>query len=296
MDTAAAYADFISIYTFFSRLLSIDLCSSHTLTHNTWALFQGGTMRFEPEKSDGANAGLHIIHDLVLPIKKKHGDKVSFGDLWALAGACAVELAGGPEIPLELGRVDVLPAEAAVTAIRHRLTASPSSSTSTSSSDGASGQCPIKAAAAVVPPNGLLPDASQGAAHLREVFGRMGFNDREIVALSGGHTLGRCHSVRSGYDGPWTDHILKFNNAYYKNLMGCEWEERRWDGPRQYANVGDGRLMMLPTDIALKTDPLFAPIAQVVGVVERDPQLTSWSCILDLEPAKHTRTRITHKQ
>lgn len=38
-----------------------------------------------------------------------------------------------------------------------------------------------------------LPDASQGAEHLREVFYRMGFNDREIVALSGGHTLGRCH-------------------------------------------------------------------------------------------------------
>lgn len=38
-----------------------------------------------------------------------------------------------------------------------------------------------------------LPDASQGAEHLREVFYRMGFNDREIVALSGAHTLGRCH-------------------------------------------------------------------------------------------------------
>jgi hypothetical protein len=113
-----------------------------------------------------------------------------------------------------------------------------------------------------VPPNGRLPDASQGAAHLREVFGRMGFSDREIVALSGGHTLGRCHSVRSGFDGPWTDQPLRFNNDYFKNLMDLDWEPRNWTGPRQFANVGDGRLMMLPTDLALKTDPAFAKFAR----------------------------------
>jgi len=186
----------------------------------------GGTMRFEPEKSDGANAGLHIIHDLLLPIKKKHPE-VSYGDLWALAGAAAVELTGGPPIPIELGRVDVSPADAKTK----------------------------------TPPNGRLPDASQGAAHLREVFYRMGFNDREIVALSGGHTLGRCHSKRSGFDGPWTGNPLAFNNDYFKNLMNLEWTPRKWDGPFQYTSPC-GKLMMLPTDLALKTDPVFAPIAR----------------------------------
>ena len=34
---------------------------------------------------------------------------------------------------------------------------------------------------------------------------RMGFNDQEIVALSGAHTLGRCHADRSGFVGPWTN-------------------------------------------------------------------------------------------
>ena len=38
-------------------------------------------------------------------------------------------------------------------------------------------------------PDGRLPDASKGAQHLRDVFFRMGFNDQEIVALSGSHTL-----------------------------------------------------------------------------------------------------------
>jgi len=32
----------------------------------------------------------------------------------------------------------------------------------------------------------------------------MGFDNKEIVALSGGHTLGRAHPDRSGFDGAWT--------------------------------------------------------------------------------------------
>lgn len=43
---------------------------------------------------------------------------------------------------------------------------------------------------------------------------------------------------------------------------------RQWSGPLQYANAGDGRLMMLPTDLALKQDPLFAPIAQEYATSE----------------------------
>lgn len=47
-----------------------------------------------------------------------------------------------------------------------------------------------------VPPGGRLPAADKGnpmatAKGLRDVFYRMGFNDREIVALSGAHALGR---------------------------------------------------------------------------------------------------------
>jgi cytochrome c peroxidase len=33
-------------------------------------------------------------------------------------------------------------------------------------------------------------DGAQGADHLRFIFYRMGFNDQEIVALTGGHNLG----------------------------------------------------------------------------------------------------------
>ncbi len=63
-------------------------------------------------------------------------------------------------------------------------------------------------------PDGRLPDATQGAAHLRGIFGRMGFNDQEIVALSGAHALGRCHTDRSGFDGPWTFSPTVLTNDY----------------------------------------------------------------------------------
>jgi catalase (peroxidase I) len=185
----------------------------------------GATMRFEPEATDGANAGLSIIRDMLHPVQMKHPD-LSAADLWTTAGAAAVEFTGGPKIPHALGRTD-------------------------------------KENGSYCPPNGRLPDASQGAAHLREVFGRMGFNDIEIVALSGAHTLGRCHMTRSGFDGPWSSSPLTFNNDYFTNLMDKEWQPREWDGPFQFEDCETKSLMMLPTDMALRTDPEFAKTARL---------------------------------
>ena len=190
-------------------------------------------MRFEPEASDGANAGLHIIHDLLIPVKEAFPN-VSTADIWAMSGAVAVEFAGGPAVPFKICRKDAV-------------------------QNVQSDQSDVQSA---VPENGRLPDASQGAQHLRDVFYRMGFNDREIVALSGGHTLGRCHKMRSGYDGAWTHDPLAFNNSYFVNLMTMTWKKREWDGPEQYTDEETLRLIMLPTDIALKEDSVFKPVAQ----------------------------------
>jgi hypothetical protein len=178
----------------------------------------GATIRFHPESADGANAGLHIIRDLLEPVKRNHPE-ISYADLYVLASAMAIEFLGGPQVPVLLGRTDEM--------------------------DGK--KCPE---------NGRLPDASQGAQHLRDVFYRMGLNDQEIVALSGGHTLGSAHRVRSGYDGQWTTKPLKFDNEYFVNLISRKWTERKWDGPRQFEDE-TRTLMMLPTDIALIEDPAF---------------------------------------
>jgi cytochrome c peroxidase len=63
-------------------------------------------------------------------------------------------------------------------------------------------------------PDGRLPDGSKGAKHVRDIFYRMGFNDQEIVALSGAHALGRCHSDRSGFKGVPFRHLLTCVDVY----------------------------------------------------------------------------------
>jgi len=168
---------------------------------------------------------------LLLPVVKNHPE-ISIGDIWTFAGKCSVEFAGGPTIPHEFGRIDAANGSA----------------------------CPA---------HGNLPDASQGAQHLRDVFYRMGFNDREIVCLSGAHTLGRCHEVRSGFDGPWTAEPLKFDNAYFTTLLENKWVKRDWDGNEQFEDEATGKLMMLPTDMAIKTDPAFRKVAEEYAADEK---------------------------
>jgi cytochrome c peroxidase len=82
---------------------------------------------------------------------------------------------------------------------------------------------------------------------LREVFYRMGLNDQEIVALLGAHALGRCHTDRSGYTGPWTRAPTTFSNEYFRLLIETKWVKKNWKGPLQYENADGGDLMMLPS-------------------------------------------------
>jgi len=178
----------------------------------------GATMRFSPECDHGANAGLKIARDLLEPIKKKYPN-ISYADLWTLAGVVAIEEMGGPKVAWSPGRTD----------------ADDSSS---------------------CPPDGRLPDASKGSSHIRDIFYRMGFNDQEIVALSGAHTLGRCHPDRSGFVNPWTNAPTTFSNLFFQDLRNKKWQKKKWSGPLQYEDKS-GELMMLPTDMALIWDRKF---------------------------------------
>ena len=107
----------------------------------------GARMRFEPECSWGANAGLGVARAALEPVKAKFPD-LSYADLYTYAGVVAVEEAGGPTIPFRTGREDA--------------------------ADGSTS-----------PPDGRLPDADKGSrvatiAHVRDIFHRMGFNVRVI--------------------------------------------------------------------------------------------------------------------
>ncbi|KAH7339821.1 heme peroxidase [Rhizoctonia solani] len=181
------------------------------------------TMRFEPEALHGANNGLNIARAKMEEVKKEF-PWISYGDLWTLGGVCALQEMDGPKIPWRPGRIDGFAKD--------------------------------------VTPDGRLPDATQGSDHLRNIFYRMGFNDQEIVALSGAHALGRCHRDRSGFDGPWTFSPTTLTNEYYKLLLNEKWQWRKWDGPKQLEDKTTKSLMMLPTDMALVQDKKFKPWVQ----------------------------------
>jgi cytochrome c peroxidase len=87
----------------------------------------------------------------------------------------------------------------------------------------------------------------------------MGLNDQEIVALSGAHSLGRCHTERLGFEGAWTYSPTLFTNHYYDMLLGEKWVPRQWDGPRQFRGSASQFLMMLPSDLALIEDKNMKP-------------------------------------
>ena len=125
-----------------------------------------------------------------------------------------------------------------------------------------------------VTPDGRLPNADTGhgqaanAHHLRyDVFYRMGFGDREIVALSGAHALGRAHPDASGYSGPWTPTPNLLNNNFFTLLLNVPWHRKVWDGPEQYEDPS-GKLMMLPSDMVLVDDPKFRKFVEIYAADE----------------------------
>lgn len=176
-------------------------------TYSKWDNTGGptGSIRFSPEATHGANAGLKWAVDTLEPLFDKYSG-VSHADLYQLASVVSVELAGGPKVPFRRGRRDAVEPAACT-------------------------------------PDGRLPDATKKQDHLRDIFYRMGFNDQEIVALSGAHTLGRAHKDRSGFDGPWTSEPLKFNNEYFRNLV---------EGDKS-------GFLVLTSDRVLMEDPAFKP-------------------------------------
>jgi L-ascorbate peroxidase len=166
-----------------------------------------GTMKHKEELAHAANNGLDIAVRLLEPIKEQF-PILSYADFYQLAGVVAVEVTGGPDVPFHPGREDK----------------------------------------ATPPVEGRLPNATLGNDHLRYVFiKQMGLADKDIVTLSGGHTLGRAHKERSGFEGAWTTNPLIFDNTYFTELLTGEKEG----------------LLQLPTDKALLSDPVFRPLVEL---------------------------------
>ena len=188
-------------------------------------------MRFTDggEGTFGANAGLPpFANDVMAPIAEKYCPAVcSIADLWALAANVAIKVMGGPDVPTNFGRKDA-----------------------SSSAESVESQV------------GRLPDGDKGIDHLREIFHPKGFDDKDIVALSGAHTVGKCHADRSGFDGPWTEDPYKFDNTYFKEMLSKEYvAETTAAGCPQNKNEATGTIM-LDSDLALLSDPAFKSVVE----------------------------------
>ncbi|MFN3215814.1 MAG: catalase/peroxidase HPI [Acidimicrobiales bacterium] len=170
-----------------------------------------GAQRYAPLNSWPDNGNLDKARRLLLPIKQKYGKRVSWADLFVLAGNRALETMGFRTAGFSFGRADIWapeddiywgPENEWLSIDEERYTGSFEDGSRTLDNPLAAVQMGL---IYVNPegPNGI-PDAMRSAQDIRETFGRMAMNDEETVALTvGGHTFGKMHgAVSPEFHGP----------------------------------------------------------------------------------------------
>ncbi|MCS2159913.1 catalase/peroxidase HPI [Scandinavium sp. H11S7] len=220
-----------------------------------------GQQRFAPLNAWPDNVSLDKARRLLWPIKQKYGQKISWADLFILAGNVALENSGFRTFGFGAGREDVWEPDLDVNWgdekawLEHRdpevLAKRPLAAT--------------EMGLIYVNPEG--PNASgeplSAAAAIRATFGNMGMNDEETVALiAGGHTLGKTHgaaaathvgadpeaapiesqglgwasshasgvgadAITSGLEVVWTQTPTQWSNFFFENLFKYEWVQTR---------------------------------------------------------------------
>ena len=273
-----------------------------------------GEQRFAPLNSWPDNGNLDKARRLLWPVKAKYGRKLSWADLFILTGNVAMESMGFKTFGFGGGRPDVWepeedinwgPETAWMGDERYsgdRVLANPLAA--------------VQMGLIYVNPEGPNgnPDPLGSARDIRETFARMAMNDEETVALTaGGHTFGKCHGAvdsqhigkepesagiehmglgwintfesghgvhafTSGIEGAWTNHPTTWDNGYFENLFGYEWELTKSPaGAHQWKPVGttgDGTVpdahdpakrhapMMTTADMAMRMDPAYEKISR----------------------------------
>jgi catalase-peroxidase len=219
----------------------------------------GGQQRFAPLNSWPDNANLDKARRLLWPIKQKYGAKISWADLYILAGNVALESMGFKTFGFAGGRADTWEPE--------ELFWGPEGSWL--GDERYSGERQLHTALGAVQmgliyvnpegPNGV-PDPLGSARDIRETFARMAMNDEETVALiAGGHTFGKTHgagdpslvgpepeaadiadqglgwrsahgagfgpdAITGGPEVIWSQTPTQWSNHYFDNLFKFEWE------------------------------------------------------------------------
>ncbi len=274
---------------------------------------RSGSQRFAPLNSWPDNVSLDKARRLLWPIKAKYGAKISWADLMVLTGNVALETMGFETMGFAGGREDIWEPEEDIYWGPETEWLEDERYTEGRQMIGELGA--VQMGLIYVNPEGPngVPDPLGSARDIRDTFGRMAMNDEETVALAaGGHTFGKGHgaadpglyvgpepeaaplenqgigwtsiyksgkgehAISSGLEGAWTDNPIKWDNGYFDNLMGLEWElgkgqggAHQWYPKSGEKTVPDAHVagkMHVPTmftaDIALKEDPIYREISE----------------------------------
>ncbi len=269
-----------------------------------------GNQRFAPLNSWPDNVNLDKARRLLWPVKKQYGNKISWADLFILAGNMAYESMGFKTFGFAGGREDIWHPEKDIYwgAEKEWL----GKSRYENNSDSESLENPLAAVQMgliYVNPEGVdgNPDPLKTANDVRSTFKRMAMNDEETVALTaGGHTVGKAHgngdasilganpegadvetqgfgwmnptrkgnaedTVSSGLEGAWTSTPDKWNHSYFHLLLNHEWESKKSPA---------GAWQWEPINIKEEDKPFDAHIAGV----RRNPIMTDADMAMKMDP------------
>ncbi|MDI5891241.1 catalase/peroxidase HPI [Halomonas rhizosphaerae] len=158
-----------------------------------------GNQRFAPINSWPDNGNLDKARRLLWPIKKKYGNKVSWADLFILAGNVAYESMGFKTFGFSFGREDIWHPEKDIYWGAEKEWLAPSDERYGNVEKPDTMENPLAAVQMgliYVNPEGVNgnPDPLKSAEQVRETFARMAMDDEETAALTaGGHTVGKTH-------------------------------------------------------------------------------------------------------
>ncbi len=274
-----------------------------------------GMQRFAPLNSWPDNGNLDKARRLLWPVKQKYGRKLSWADLMILAGTVAMDSMGFKTFGFAGGRPDVWEPEEIYWGSETKWMGTDKRYSGDRQLEQPLGATHM--GLIYVNPEGPegVPDALGSARDIRETFARMAMNDEETVALTaGGHTFGKSHgaadpgvhvgvepegagieeqglgwkstfgsgrgvhTVTSGIEGAWTSNPTCWDNGYFENLFGYEWELTKSPaGAHQWkpkGTTGDGTVpdahdasvrhapMMTTADMAMRMDPAYEKISR----------------------------------
>lgn len=222
-----------------------------------------GNQRFAPLNSWPDNGNLDKARRLLWPVKQKYGNKISWADLYILAGNVALESMGFKTFGFAGGREDIWePEEDIYWGAESEWLGNKRYS---GERDLENPLAAVQMGLIYVNPEGPdgNPDPLGSGRDVRDTFERMAMNDYETVALTaGGHTFGKAHgagdaanvgpepeaapieemgfgwkstfksgkgrdTITSGIEGAWTPTPTKWDNSYFDVLFGYEWELSR---------------------------------------------------------------------